>query len=590
VSNEVEEIKKKLDIINVINRYVPLKKRGRHHVACCPFHQEKTPSFLVSPELQIFKCFGCGKSGDIFTFVQEYERIDFREALEELAKLAGVTLEKNPAFSAQESHQKTLFALNTETAKFYHYILTSHPLGRSALQYVLGRGINLATVKQFKIGFAPDDSSLHSNYLTKKGFSAADLTASGTFLPSHYGRGFYDRFSGRLTFPLIDYRGRVQGFSGRVLPGAKAEMAKYINSPETEIYHKSQTLFGLHLTRDSIKRQDSVIVVEGEFDLISPFQSGFTNIVAIKGTAFTPEQLQLLKRYTSSLILALDSDFAGSAAARRSIELADSLDFDIKVLDLGDRFKDPDEAVKSDPAYFKKCLDNALPVWDFFLRAAVKSNDPGTPSGKKNILSLVLPSLVKIQNLVIRSDYLKKLADLVNSDLEAVIQESLRYSASAPASSAAPPPPTSTSITPSPQEKLEEFLLILLLAARHPALLSRRLRSHLQVIATPRFLAILSRLQKVKKFLPGRFQEKLAPEIQPVFQSLYLQATSLELDSRARQREIRKTIAQLNGLFLKEKLAALSRRLTTLGDSDPALEAEYNQTLALLNRYQLQKS
>ncbi|PIU72997.1 DNA primase, partial [Candidatus Shapirobacteria bacterium CG06_land_8_20_14_3_00_40_12] len=350
MENQVEEIKKKLDIVEVINRLLPLRKRGRHYVANCPFHQEKTPSFIVSPELQIYKCFGCGKAGDVFSFIQEFNRIDFREALEEMAKVAGVKLLNTFEDSREEKNKKTLLKINEEVARFYHYMLTTHQLGKEAREYLEKREIDEKMIKTFQVGFCPNDSRLITAYLKKKNFTEEDLVKTGTFGWSQYGgKKLYDRFSGRLTFPLVDFRERILGFSGRVLPGAKAEQAKYINSPETELYHKSQMVYGLNLAKEAIRKELSVIVVEGEFDMISPFGTGIKNIVAIKGTAFTEEQLQLLRRYTDTLILALDSDFAGNNAAIKSIEMAEKLEFEIRVVNLVGKYKDPDEAIRDDP-------------------------------------------------------------------------------------------------------------------------------------------------------------------------------------------------------------------------------------------------
>ena len=294
MDNQVEEIKSKINIVDIINRYVTLKKRGHNHIACCPFHGEKTPSFTVSEELQIYKCFGCGVSGDVFSFLENFEKISFREALEELAPLAGVTLTKSVAYSKEELVKKTLLSINEQVAKFYNYILLSHPLGKTALDYVLNRGITLKTLKEFNIGFSPQNPQLLVNFLTKKGFKTNDLIASGTFGVSQYNNRLYDRFQDRLVFPLSNFRGQILGFSGRILPSSKNQnLAKYINSPETEIYHKSHNLFGLHLAKEAIKNQNSVIITEGEFDMISPYQIGIKNIVAIKGTAFTEDQLHL---------------------------------------------------------------------------------------------------------------------------------------------------------------------------------------------------------------------------------------------------------------------------------------------------------
>lgn len=597
MENQVEEIKKKLDIVNVINHFLPLKKRGRHHIACCPFHQEKTPSLVVSPELQIFKCFGCGKAGDIFTFVQEYERVDFREALEYLAKLAGIDLVRSSGFTQADNSQKILLDINTQVAKFYHHLLVSHPLGKLALDYVQKRGIKPDTINLFQIGYSPQDPNYLLKFLGQKSFKTPDLIATGTFGQSQYGsRSLYDRFQNRLVFPLTDHRGRILGFSGRLLPsqslpaGRQAEAAKYVNSPETALYHKSQLVYGLHLTKEAIRRQKSVIVTEGEFDLISPFQSGIQNIVALKGTAFTPDQLNLLKRYTDTLILALDSDFAGNNAAQKSIETADSLGFDIHVLDLQDRFKDPDEAVQSDPVFFRQQLQNPIPVWDFIIRSAVKNYGVDTIRGKTQILSTTLPFIVKIQNSVIRSDYLKKLADNLGSDIDSILEEAGKYSPHLPApkvsSIPGPPPPAPAS----PVEKIEEFLLVLIFGAKKPSALAQKLQKKLKIISTPRFISLLSYLASADDFNPSQFQQDLPPELQSAFQNLFLQATSFALESPVRRREIHKSLNQLNILAIKDKIKLLSRQISQNEDSHPDLEADYNRLLSDLKYFQNQKT
>ncbi len=601
MDNQVDEIKQKLNIVDVINRYLPLKKRGRNHIACCPFHGEKTPSFTVSEELQIFKCFGCGKSGDIFTFLQEYERIDFREALTELAALAGIVLKKTEFTSAQDKQKSLLFDINSHLAKFYHYMLSVHPLGKFALHYLNDRQISSEAIKQFNLGFAPENPQIAVNYLTKKGYKVSDLVATGTFGQSQYNRRLYDRFQGRLIFPLSDYRGRIVGFSGRMLPTTKNQNSgKYINSPETEIYHKSRHLFGLNLSKDAIRVQNSVIVVEGEFDLISPFQSGITNIVAIKGTAFTEEQLQLLRRYTDTLILALDSDFAGSTAARKSIELADSMEFDIKVLILGDKYKDPDEAVRSDPEFFKSQISQAVPIWDFILQSQLKLNNPDTIKGKKEILAVVLPFLVKIKNSVIRSDYFQKLANEIGSDLEAIIEESQKYLSAKPSSTPTPSISSDSSkTTPLPSEsktyKFEEQLLFLIIGAKNPVKLSTKLSSQLSRFHDPRFKTIANQLLVSSKFDPQTFASDIPAEIRPVFQSLYLDTTVNLLDSHTRLREVKKTVALLDGFYLKDRLNLLSTQIAQYeADANnhklAQAESEYNQLLSQLSKVQVKKS
>ena len=613
MDNQVDEIKQKLNIVDVINRFVPLKKRGHNHIACCPFHGEKTPSFTVSEELQIFKCFGCGKSGDIFTFLQDYERIDFKEALTELAAMAGIVLQKSEFVSKQDSKKKILIDINTQVCKFYHYLLTSHILGKPALDYVLKRGIILETINQFNIGFSPENPQLLINFLTKKGYKVQDLIATGTFGQSQYNSRLYDRFQGRLVFPLSDYRGRILGFSGRILPTSKNQnSAKYINSPETEIYHKSQNLFGLHLAKESIRAKNYVLVVEGEFDMVSPFQSGVQNIIAIKGTAFTQEQLQLLRRFTDTLILALDSDFAGNNAAKKSIELADSMEFDIKVLILSDKYKDPDEAVKADLDYFKKQIDLAVPVWDFIIQSQIKNNNPETVKGKKEILATVLPYLVKIKNSVIRSDYFQKLAVELNSSHESILEESKKYLSTQNASAfggrvsafggsarintlisekkekKVPQESTKT-------EKLEQLFLTLIFGAKNPAKLSKKLEKQLLRLQDHRYEIIAKQLLEDQTFEPKTFESFLPPEIRPTFQSLYLDATVNQTESHQRLIEIKKTIAQLDSIFLKDRLNTLSHQISKLEDqADQSellkAEKEYNKLLLDLSKVQIKKS
>lgn len=561
MESETEEIKKKLDIVEVINHYLPLKKRGRHYLANCPFHGEKTPSFTVSPELQIFKCFGCGKAGDMFTFIQEFDHVDFKTALEDLAKMAGVTLHRSQAMSEAEHRHKRLIDLNSQVAKFYHYILTTHLLGKNALNYVLKRGITSDSVKLFKIGFSPQNPSLIVNYLRKLGFNDDELIATGTFGFSQYHqKQLFDRFTDRLVFPLSDYRDRVLGFSGRILPTSKNQnLAKYINSPETDIYHKSQMLFGLNLAKESVKKNKYVIVVEGEIDMITPYQAGITNVVAIKGTAFTADQLQLLRRYTDTLVLGLDSDFAGSNAARKSIELADSMEFDIKVLTLGDKYKDPDEAVRADLPFFKDQLNHLLPVWDFIINTALKMYDASTVRGKKDILALVLPFITKIGNSVIRSDYLNKLAAELGSTVESITEESAKYS-SAPKTVITLPKVEIPAASNSKIEKWEEYLLTLIFSAKKPVLLGKNIAAKIEFV-TPRFHSVFNHLKTRKIFRPQTFPNKLSPELLSTFQNLYLSSTYLKLESRQRLIEIQKTINKILSIGYKEKIVDISSQI-----------------------------
>lgn len=582
MENQVEEIKKKLDIVEVINKFVPLKKRGRHYVACCPFHQEKTPSFIVSQDLQMYKCFGCGKAGDMFNFMEEYNRIDFKDALEDLAKMAGIKLVYSGKLTQEESKKRKLFEINKEVTKFYHYILVKHPLGKNAREYITKRQLSEETVKKFQIGFAPKDGSLIVNYLLKKGYKKEELIESGSFGVSQYQRGqMYDRFQDRLIFPQIDFRDRIVGFSGRILPGnSNPNLAKYINSPETDIYHKSQMLFGLNLAKESIKNNNWVLMVEGELDMISPYQAGIQNVVAIKGTALTEEQLQLIRRYTDTLILGLDSDFAGNKAALRSIELADKMDFEMKVLDLENKYKDPDEAIKNDFDFFKRKLANAEAIWDFILNSAIKNYGIDNIRGKKMVLMTILPFLAKITNLVIRSDYVRKVAQQINSDEESVAMELKKYLGEAKIISKREE--IKEDSLSDKREKLEERLLILILRLKKPRLETRKINWQ-----TLRYKKIVETIDKFKEFDVKKVLNKLEAELKESFDNLYIKAYEEQNSSEERKKERDKIISQIKEIELKDRLKELSVIIANLeasGDEQKItkIEAEYAQILTKL--------
>lgn len=592
MENQVEEIKKKLDIVEVINKFVPLKKRGRHYVACCPFHQEKTPSFVVSPELQIYKCFGCGKAGDVFTFVQEYNRIDFKDALEDLAKMAGIKLVRSTKISGEESIKKRLFEINRETAKFYNYILLKHELGKEALEYIKKRNISEETINKFLIGFAPPDGRLIINYLLKKGYKTEELYKTGSFGKSQYKQGqSYDRFSDRLIFPQIDFRDRIVGFSGRILPNNKNQnLAKYINSPETEIYHKSQMFYGLNLAKESIKKNNLAIIVEGELDMISPYQAGIENVVAIKGTALTEEQLQLIRRYAETLILGLDSDFAGNKAMIRSIELADKMDFEIKILDLEEKYKDPDEAINKDLDFFKKKLNEAETIWDFILASSVKNYGIDSPRGKKLILATVLPFLAKINNLVIRVDYIKKVSQTIDSDEESVAEEFKKYLNQNKESISNLKKINKIEEKGDMRERLEERYLILALRLQKPKIAIKLLKWK-----TPRFIKIGEVIEKITKFEAKKVAENLDPELLDTFNNLYLKAFEDQNSAEERRKERSKILRQIKELELKDRLKSLSDIIANLeasGDEKEIakVEANYAQILTKLAILQRAKS
>jgi len=311
------DIKYKNDIESVIAPYVDLKRRGKNLVGLCPFHNEKTPSFTVYPENGSFYCFGCGAGGDVFTFTKLINNLDYIEAVKLLAEKSGIIIEENSYDSSLTKQKQIILEINREAAKFFHSYLMSEQ-GKWGLNYLTGRGLSIATIKHFGLGVAPDDWSMLCNYLRRKGFNDEDMVLANVASKSQKGT-YYDRFRNRIMFPLIDLRGNVIAFSGRRRPD-DTESAKYVNTSDTLVYKKSLNLFGMNFAKNHC--EERVILVEGNMDAVSLHQAGFTNAIALFGTALTTEQVKLLSRYTKEVVLALDSDAAGQKAVLRSLETA----------------------------------------------------------------------------------------------------------------------------------------------------------------------------------------------------------------------------------------------------------------------------
>ena len=425
--DQKDEVKSKVDLVEVVSSYLPLKKAGRNFAGLCPFHSEKTPSFMVSSERQVFKCFGCGEGGDVFTFLEKVEGWDFREALEELANKVGVKLTKF-APSGKSQHKERLVEINNLVSKFYSYILEKHALGENARQYLNKRGILDKTWRKFGVGFAPIGWENTFKFLTKRRFSAADIASAGLIVAKQRraGQEYFDRFRNRLMFPLCDSRGTILGFAGRLIEeGSRGQglessrEAKYINLPETPIFNKGSLLFGLDLARKPIRDKNEAVLVEGEFDVMSAWQIGVENVVASKGTALTEKQVVTLSRLCENVILSFDEDIAGDAAARRGIELLDVAGMQVKVVRLG-KHKDPDEFSQKDAVGFKNALKNSENIYDYFIDSAIARFDAKSAEGKKKIGSEVLPVLAKISDDLVRAHYIDRLAKVLELDVNLV--------------------------------------------------------------------------------------------------------------------------------------------------------------------------
>lgn len=404
--DEVEQIKQRIDIVEFISSYLTTKKAGANYRSLCPFHNEKTPSMMISPEKQIFKCFGCGEGGDVFAFVMKMENLNFREALEMLAQRTGVKLQRRTTEQteqeAKEKDSKTrLYRINALSAQVFSKILLTHLSAKTALEYLKKRKITEETMKDFMIGFAPA-SRILTTFLKQKGFTESEILAAGS----------PDRFYQRIIFPITDVMGNVLGFTGRVID-TKIQ-PKYLNTPETIIFHKGRILYNLVRARGDIKINKTTVVVEGQMDVISSYQAGVKNVVATSGTALTIEHLQILFRYTPNITFAFDSDTAGQNTSKKAYEMALEQGFNVKMVDLNPPtggFKDPGEMIENDPKIWIEAVKSAQPVIDWYFDLAFK-NQTGelTSQTKKEIAKELLPIIKKIPDSIEQAHYIEILA------------------------------------------------------------------------------------------------------------------------------------------------------------------------------------
>ncbi len=424
-----QEIKQRIDIVEFIGSYIPVKKLGRNFKAVCPFHTEKTPSFVISPERQIWHCFGsCQEGGDVIKFLMKWENITFPEALKELAKKAGVTLNISSYEDKVYKRTQRILQANAIAADYFEFVLLKTAVGKNARTYLADRAINDKVAHTFQLGYAPQSWDSLLKFLKTKKFTEEEIASSELTVRGKGGR-LYDRFRGRLMFPIKDARNNTIGFSGRVLDPEVKE-SKYINTPESAVYHKRESLFGINIAKDSIKKTGFAIIVEGEFDVITPFEHGIANIVAIKGSALTIEHLTLLKRFTNRIVFCLDADATGIEAVRRGSELAQQFDFEIEVVTL-ENAKDPDEAVRTNAEAFKKAIKHRVPVYDFLLTALQKQYGTEDPYAKKKIVDEFVPQLGKIRNPIVQSHYIKTLSHSLDVS-ESSIMQAIRNHAKAP--------------------------------------------------------------------------------------------------------------------------------------------------------------
>jgi DNA primase len=428
MNDDISKIKEKIDVVDLISEYVQLKPAGVNHKGLCPLHHEKSPSFMVNRERQSWHCFGCAKGGDIFTFVQEIEGMEFRDALKFLADKAGVVLSRTGS-TVETSQKSRVKDINHEAAKFFHFILLKMAQSEPALQYLTTRGLTRETIEAWQIGFVPEQWDLLTKYLLKKGHAIEDIVASGLAIKKEgadgrSGRGFYDRFRGRIMFPIWDAHDTVVGFTGRVLVESEHSGGKYVNTPQTMLYDKSRVLFGLNKAKREIKVKDLIVMVEGQMDVIACHQAGMTNVVATSGTALTEHQVTLLKRYSTNVRMAFDSDAAGVAAAKRGIDLLIEGGMNIKVIQIPDGAgKDPDECIKQNPSVWFDAVLCAEDIMEWYFSRSFQHMELHDPKVKQRIANELLLEISRIPFAVERDHWMNQLSHRLGVDVSVLRED-----------------------------------------------------------------------------------------------------------------------------------------------------------------------
>jgi DNA primase len=607
-ADPIAEIKSRLDVVDVVGQKVTLKKAGSTYKGLCPFHSEKTPSFVVFPDKGNYHCFGCGANGDIFSFVMKTENLDFADALRELAARAGVTLRAKRGDDEASRRRGELIQL-VEQAVLYYQQALRRPEAQAAREYLAGRGIDQTTIDRFRIGWAPDRWDALQPFLVQKGADPPLIVAAG-LAAEREGGGYYDRFRGRLMFPIANERGELVGFGGRTLGAGEP---KYLNSPQTELFDKGATLYGVDLARATIRALDRATIVEGYVDVLIAHQHGFTDVIASLGTALTERQVNVLKRLTKTVVLALDADSAGEEAVLRGLEVArraygdeqvavplpqglvrleSRLGADIRIARLP-RGKDPDEIVRENPDSWRAIVDESRSVVDFYFDAILGRADLQSTKGTATAVRQLLPIIGEVRDAVQRALYLQRLSERVRIPEQLLASELMKLRLTAPTPAASPPEEPAE--TPRRRSTLDEYALGLLL--RYPA----RSRGFLDELREDDWDLVESRevfLEICRQVADGRqpdsagllrnLPEPLAEWLQAVLRSEELRPT---LDDHGLAGEQQKAVADLRRRLRRAKLPAYVALLRDLEQSvdDVAAEQVHSQVERELSQLEAQE-
>jgi DNA primase len=563
--SDIDEIKQRIDIVDLVSQYAALKRAGRAYVALCPFHSERTPSFHVDPSRQTWHCFGaCSTGGDIFNFIMKKESCDFPRAKAILAERAGIAPERRRDEQG-DARRARQYETNEAAAGFFaaalHAAEGAYAGGaREARAYLGERQVADESVLAFQLGYAPNSWDALLHYLEERGFTAQDAVAAGLAIEGD--RGPYDRFRHRLMFPIRDDRGRVAGFGGRLLaaetPGVRDTQPKYVNTSQSAVFDKGTLLYGLDRAKEAIRRDDRAVIVEGYMDVIAAHEHRYTNVVASMGTALTERQVTLLKRYTHNLVLALDADAAGNEATLRGVQVvADSMDremipqvnwrgvirqqetlaADIRVLELPEG-RDPDEVVRATPELWPALVDAAKPVLEYLFDAISARHDLTVPRERSAVATALLPMIAAVSDGVVRSHYLQRLARVTQTD-----EATLRLDMRAPVKQRSAPRADSDASKPrtvGPRDKKEEFCLALLF--RYPELLAEGLAINADLFGYSENRALFEAwVEWAERGESTPFEDLLMPDIRPQFQRI-LQTSIPSYDEASLVRALRSTV------------------------------------------------
>jgi DNA primase len=539
LSSPIEEIKNRLDIVDVIGSYIKLHKAGVNYRAVCPFHNEKKPSFFVNPARQIWHCFGsCSTGGDIFKFVMMIEGVEFGDALRILAQRAGVELKRESV--SQRTERQKLYEITELACRFFEKQLQASSAGLEAKKYLLDRGVKEETITKWRLGYAPDVWDGLTKFLIGKGHKSEDIERAGLCIKSPKSQNYFDRFKARIIFPVFNLSSQPIGFGGRTLK--KEETAKYINSPATLLYDKSRILYGLNRAGIEIRKKNQCILVEGYMDVIMSSQQGFENIVATSGTALTPFQLRILKRYSDNLYTAFDMDLAGDSATKRGIDLAQTEGFNIKIITMPEG-KDPADVAKE--GRFGEFIDKAKTIHDFYFENTLLKFDKSTIDGKRSISKVLLPVVKRISNKIEQNVWVKDLAQALSVREEDVLEELSKVNLSREDSL----PKTEEDSPASKKLKTRKELLeerLLYLSIKLPESL-KIIKEDDMNLFSPQTISIIDHLKNKTK-LEGDLEDRVS--------FLFLKADMEEMETDF-GKEFKSCFREIKSLTIKDKLAEI---------------------------------